>query len=417
MTEERLQTVMRRKAEAGRPAADGSPVTAERAIVQAVSKVAQDMFQLPAQVMQVSEGRRTLADLPEAIDPFSLIAIIEGPEESMGIIALPPETLSVLIEVQTTGNLGKAPPPPRKPTRIDASMVADFLDATLSMIEETLVETEAVVWAGGFRYASYLDDPRPLGLLLEDMGYRLWQLEIGFGAGFERKGKLVWAVPVNGRGHSLRRMPGLADEGPISPDREAAEWAHRLETSVMGASAQLDAVLHRVTLPLAAVMRLRAGMDIPIPSDALENLTVEGVGRRKLSAARLGQHRGLRAVRLIEHEEEELMAPPEPKVRRVVPPPFEAGPSPFAGKSAPSGPRAPLDRIDSPAYDPLPGGGGLDGLGGLGGLEGGDDLGGLGGLGGFDSGADLPPMGLTLDGFGAEDPAGELPPLKIGSGF
>ena len=93
MTEERLQTVMRRKAEAGRPAADGSPVTAERAIVQAVSKVAQDMFQLPAQVMQVSEGRRTLADLPEAIDPFSLIAIIEGPEESMGIIASRPRRI------------------------------------------------------------------------------------------------------------------------------------------------------------------------------------------------------------------------------------------------------------------------------------------------------------------------------------
>ena len=408
MTEERLQTVMRRKAEAGRPAADGSPVTAERAIVQAVSKVAQDMFQLPAQVLSVTEGRRTLADLPEAIEPFSLIAIIEGPEESMGIIALPPETLSVLIEVQTTGNLGKGPPPPRKPTRIDASMVVDCLDAILAMIEETLVETEAVIWAGGFRYASYLDDPRPLGLLLEDMGYRLWQLEIGFGAGFERKGKLVWAVPVNGRGHSLRRLPGLAEQGPVTPEREAEEWAHRLENSVMGASAQLDAVLHRVTLPLAAVMRLRPGMDIPIPSDALENLTVEGVGRRKLSAARLGQHRGLRAVRLVEQEDEEMQAAPEPKVRRVVPPPFEAGASPFAGKPVSNGPRAPLDRIDSPAYDPLPGTSDMGGLGGLGGLE---------GLGGFDAGGDLPPLGMALDGFGAEDPGGDLPPLKIGSGF
>ncbi|PYF08614.1 flagellar motor switch protein FliM [Rhodobacter viridis] len=412
MTEERLQTVMRRKAEAGRPASDGSPITAERAIVQAISKVAQDMFQLPAQVMNVTEGRRTLADLPEAIEPFSLIAIIEGPEESMGIVALPPETLSVLIEVQTTGNLAKGPGQPRKPTRIDASMVADFIDATLGLIEETLVETEAVVWAGGFRYASYLDDPRPLGLLLEDMGYRLWQLEVGFGHGFERKGQIVWAVPVNGRGHSLRRMPGLAEAGPITPDREAAEWAHRMENSVMGAQAQLDAVLHRVTLPLAAVMGLRAGMDIPIPSDALENLTVEGVGRRKLSAARLGQHRGLRAVRLVEHEEVDLQAPPEPKSRRVVPPPFEAGSSPFAGKSAPGGPRAPLDRIDSPAYDPEPGSG-LGGLGGLGGFDGGD----LGGLGGFDAGGDLPPLGLTLDGFGADDTAGDLPPLKIGSGF
>lgn len=155
-------------------------------------------------------------------------------------------------------------------------------------------------------------------------------------------------------------------------------------------------------------MRLRAGMDIPIPSDALENLTVEGVGRRKLSAARLGQHRGLRAVRLVEQEDEEMQAAPEPKVRRVVPPPFEAGASPFAGKPVSSGPRAPLDRIDSPAYDPLPGTSDMGGLGGLGGLE---------GLGGFDAGGDLPPLGMALDGFGAEDPGGDLPPLKIGSGF
>lgn len=411
MTQERLQTVIRRKAEAGRPAASGTPLTAERAIGQALSKVAQDMFALPLQVLAISEGRRSLADMPEALEPLSLIALIEGPEEGLGILALPPETLSVLLEVQTMGTLAKAAPPPRKPTRIDASMVADFLDTVLAGIEESLAETEAVVWAGGFRYASYLDDPRPLGLLLEDIGYRLWQVEMGFGAGAERRGKLVWAVPVNGRGQALRRWPGMTDT-PTGPGpgaatlevQKAAEWQSRLQASVMGAAAQIDAVLDRVSLPLSAVLRLRPGMSLPISADALENLTLEGAGRRRLATARLGQHRGQRAVRLTETERAapDLEDMAEPKARLVVPPPFEPGASPFAGKAPARGPRGPLDRIDSPAYDP-PAPAEMGGMGGLGGL---DDLSG-----------DLPPLGMALDGFGAALPEDDLPPLRVGAGF
>ena len=409
MTQERLQTVIRRKAEAGRPAADGTPLTAERAIGQALSKAAQDMFALPLQVAAISEGRRSLADLPEALDPLSLIAVIEGPDEGLGIVALPPETLSVLLEVQTMGTLAKAAPPPRKPTRIDASMVVDFLDTVLAEIEETLAETEAVIWAGGFRYASYLDDPRPLGLLLEDVGYRLWQVEMGFGVGGERRGRLVWAVPVNGRGQALRRWPGAAEALPVSGPgavaaleaQKAAEWQNRLHASVMGAATQIDAVLDRVSLPLSAVLRLRPGMSLPISADALENLTLEGAGRRCLASARLGQHRGLRAVRVTETGEASpgIKEMSEPKARLVVPPPFEPGASPFAGKTPPRGPRAPLDRIDSPAYDP-PGPAPMGGLGGL------DDLPG-----------DLPPLGMALDGFGATLPEDDLPPLRMGAGF
>ena len=413
MTETRVQTVMRRKAEAGRPAADGSPVTAERAIVQALSKVAQELFSLPLQVLSIAETRRSLADLPEALEELSLLAIIEGPEEGLGLIALPPATLAALIEVQTMGALAKEAPAPRRPTRIDATMAADFIDAVLAMIEETLAETEAVVWAGGFRYSSYLDDPRPLGLLLEDMGYRVWQMELGFGAGGDRRGNLLWAVPVNGRGQALRRLAGAgpgAEGGAHLPGQEEGEWAHRLENAVLGAAAELNAVLHRLTLPLAAVLALRPGQDLPLPPDALENLTLEGAGRRRLSAARLGQHRGQRALRLIEEDkgeaEPEAPAAP-PKARRVVPPPFEAGQSPFKGKSAPRKPQPPLDRIDSPAYDPQPGG--LDGLG---------DLGGLGGLGGLDPAPlGMAPLGMALDGFGGEGSEEDLPPMKIGSAF
>lgn len=390
MTHERVHTVLRRKAEAGKPDGAAQPVNAERALTGALMQVAQDMFGLPVQVRAVQESRRTLADLPEALADLSLLAVLEGPGEGLGLMALPPETCAALIEVQTMGTLAKAPPAPRKPTRIDAAMMADFIDALLSHVEEALAETEAVIWAGGFRYASYLDDPRPLGLLLEDVGYRVWQIELGFGAAGERSGKLLWAVPVNGHGQALRRHPGQGSEGgfAVGPAQEEAEWLGRLETSVMGAPAVLDAVLHRVTLPLAAVMGFRPGMQVPLPEDALEAITVEGSGRRRLSLARLGQHRGQRAVRLIGEEDTVAAAPAAPK--KVVPPPFDTGDSPFVGRPV-AAPKVALDRIDSAAYDPPA----AMGLGG----------------------SDLAPLGVALDGFGAGEPLEDLPPLKMGAGF
>ena len=54
---------------------------------------------------------------------------------------------------------------PRKPTRTDAAMVAGLIDAALAGLEQALLQEADLVWAGGFRYASFLDDARPIGLL------------------------------------------------------------------------------------------------------------------------------------------------------------------------------------------------------------------------------------------------------------
>jgi flagellar motor switch protein FliM len=312
MADERIQSVLRRKAEAGKPVADSPPMTPDRAITQALAKVAQDSFGLPLQVTAARESRMSLADLPEALEDLSLLAMIEGPGEALGLMVLPPATLSALIEMQTMGQLAKSAPAPRRATRIDASMAADFIDAVLIQIGDFLAETEAVIWAGGFRYASYLDDPRPLGLLLEDIGYRVWSLQLELGAGGMRQGGLLWVVPANGRGVQLRRNPGqtalaATAEGIASAAAERAAqeaaWGKQMQGTVMGTQAVIEAVLHRVSLPLSAVMALRPGMDIPLPSDALEHLRLEGAGRRRLSLGRLGQSRGMRAVRVIAEED------------------------------------------------------------------------------------------------------------------
>jgi len=197
------------------------------------------------------------------------------------------------------GCLGRAAVVPRKPTRVDAAMVADFVDAVLEGVEAALEPTAEIVWAGGFRYSSYLDDPRPLGLMLEDVSYRVWTLEMGFGVDGERTGALLWAVPANGRGERPRQLTEAA--APRSTPELAAQqadWARQMEATVMGTQVVLEAVLHRVTLPLSAVIGFTEGTELPLPADCLEALSIEGVGRRALALARLGQHSGQRAVRL-----------------------------------------------------------------------------------------------------------------------
>ena len=307
MSEAQAQSVLRRKAVAGRPTREGAPITAARALTNALAKSAQDLMGLALRVADVAESRMSLAEIPEALIDRSLLAILEGPAEGLGLVMVPPATMSALIEMQTMGRLGQTLPEPRKPTRIDATMAAEFHDVTLGHFAETLGELPDITWAGGFRYASFLDDPRPLGLILEDISYRVFTLNLQLGSGGEREGTLLLALPAQGRGAGPRKAGAKPDPEanaePAAQDDLAAltreaDWAEQFERSVLASTAQLDAVLHRVTLPLSAVMGLQVGMTIPVPYAALEELKIEGLGRRKLSMARLGQAQGMRAIRI-----------------------------------------------------------------------------------------------------------------------
>ncbi len=308
---------MRRKADAGRQnSGEVAEATPDKAISMAVTKAARETLGLEISVDNLRERRMSLAELPEAIEEFSLLMLIEGPAEALGVIAIPSATLSVIIEMQTTGRLSRIVPAPRRPTRTDAAMAADLVDALLGAIEDELASTDAAVWAGGFRYSSCLEDARPLEMLLEDLPYRAWAMDLKMGEGGARHGNLLWIVPAQGRG-KRGLLPGGRDSAAArAEDLAEREWNDRLENSVCATQALMDAVLHRFTLPLSTVMALREGMTIPLPSDALTRLRIEA-GGRTLSHARLGQHSGMRALRLIDDEsfEDNVI----PSVRRATP--------------------------------------------------------------------------------------------------
>lgn len=290
-----------RKAAQGRASAPQPlAMTPPRALALALSRVADTTLSLPLRVAGVQPRALSLADLPEAIMDQALIAVVEGPGEGLGIVALCPVTVASLIEVQTMGRLSHRPVAPRRPTRTDAALAAPFLDAVLAGFESLLDGLVGQDWAAGYRYASFLDDPRPLDLMLEDGALRGLMAEVVLGADGQRAGRLLVALPAQPRQADPSRTAAThpaAMAAQAAAARAAQRWQDDLEDRVLGAEVVVNGVLARIDLPASALMSLAPGAVLPLPDGATRALRLEAAGQ-VLSQGRLGQHRGARAIRL-----------------------------------------------------------------------------------------------------------------------
>jgi flagellar motor switch protein FliM len=285
--------IIRRKIAAARAVtAEGGP-GADRGWRIGLARAARDLMKLSLDVQSLVVERRSLAELAELVPDRALIAILEGPREGLGAIILSQPILSGFIEAQTIGRIRAQDHQPRKPTRTDAAMVVAVIDASLSGLEQALAEEADLVWAGGFRYASFLDDPRPMTLLLEDAPLRLLRAGVSLAGGL-RLGEILLALPAEGRGQRPATMAEVvpSDHGPA--------FSQALSDRVSGAQARVEAVLARLTMPLAHVMALTEGMILPLQDAALDRISLEGLDGRHVGSGKLGQNRGLRAVRLID---------------------------------------------------------------------------------------------------------------------
>lgn len=304
-----MSEIIRRKMARGAASgSDGGGPGADQGWRLAFARACRDAVGLHVEVTGLRLARRGLADVLELPPERAMIALLDGPGGGLGMIALSPDLMAALIEMQTIGKVAAQPPAARRPTRTDAAMVTGVLDRALAELEAILAEEADLEWAGGFRYASFLEDPRPLGLLLEDQPYRVLLADLALAEG-GRKGQLVLALPAEGKGH---RPPPRRD-GRALPRDTGAGFATALGEAVLGADCVLDSVIARVTLPLREVMGLEIGQILPMTAAALDKITLVGIDGRPLARARLGQHRGMRALRLSE---------------------VEAAPAPLAGQAA-----------------------------------------------------------------------------------
>ncbi|GLS87195.1 flagellar switch protein FliM [Cypionkella aquatica] len=293
MAEAQQDGIIRRKIAASQALmAEGSP-GADRGWRIALARAARDMLALPLEVTSLALHRRSLAEVLELPPPQALIAVLQGPAEGLGLLVLSPPALAAMIEAQTLGKVSGLALAARKPTRTDAAMVAPTLDAALDGLEQSLAQEADLQWAGGFRYASFLDDPRPLGLVLEDIDYRVMTAELSLGLG-ARQGSVLLVLPAEGKG--ARPMQALP--GPPDAAQAGLAFAQALGAQIEQTSCVLDAVVARVSLPLAQVLGLQIGEVIGLPRASIERVKFETMDGLPLAEGRLGQNRGMRAIRL-----------------------------------------------------------------------------------------------------------------------
>ena len=288
-------SVLRRKLGASKAegAAEGGP-GADRGWRVALARAARDELKLPLEVRTLALGRAGLAEVLELPPERALIAVLEGPREGVGVLVIAPEVMQAMIEVLTIGKVAAGGASTRRPTRTDAAMLAPMIDAALTDLEQTLAQEADYVWAGGRRYASFLDDPRPLGLMLEDIGYRVVKTEVDLAHG-ARQGGVILILPADGQG----QLPKTAPARAVSDEAQAHRvFAAALAEEVEAAEAVLDAVLMRLSMPLSRVVGLAVGDVLPLGNAALDRVSLEGLDGRKLTEGKLGQNRGMRALRL-----------------------------------------------------------------------------------------------------------------------
>ena len=291
VAESQSDNVIRRKILASRPQVSEGGPGADRGWRLALARAARDDMKLGLDVAGLTLERRSLAELLEVTPDHGLITVLDGPREGLGLLMFSAPVLAGMIEAQTIGRVATGPISARKPTRTDAAMVAGMIDMALAGLETTLAQEADLVWAGGFRYASFLEDARPLGLLLEDVSYRVLTAEVSLGQG-ARKGAVILALPAEGRGV----MPPTAPAPTV--DIHAPSFADALALQVEAADCVLQAVVARVSLPLSRLMDLQVGELMALPRAGIDRISFEGLDGRAVAEGRLGQNRGMRAVRL-----------------------------------------------------------------------------------------------------------------------
>ncbi|MEJ1997501.1 MAG: FliM/FliN family flagellar motor switch protein [Maritimibacter sp.] len=350
------------------------------------------MAELVAQVGNVEETRITLDPFIEALPDPCLLGLIEGPEGRFGMVILDAQSIAALIEIQTTGRVIERAAEARAPTRTDAVMCADFIDKMLELIEVNAAEAELEVAPAitGYRYAMALADTRAITMTLENMPYRRFEFSVDFALG-AKSGVVQILMPFD--------PPGVKHDSSA----EDAAFTGALQQQVMDAEVTLSTTLLRRELTVAEVAEFTIGTLIPVPREALSEITVEGTDGTVVGKGRLGQVGGFRAVRLC--GDDMAAAPPAAMSGAMA-----GGMSDVMDMSAdmPAMLDAPAGGLGDLAAlgGDLPSGDGLADLGSMGGDAGGlGDLGGLGELGGADPVADLGSLGDLgdLGGTGGAD--------------
>lgn len=268
-------------------ASAGSETTAKgrsilRALRIAMARAAADVFDLELSVIGATQAWRGQGDLTRHLDEARLLILLDGPEGMTGALSLDRTVVAALIQQQTTGNVLGNSPGARPYTCTDAALAAPLIDAMLSGAYELCDRQDDRDCLSGFRFGARSDHLQSLLLALDGDRFRAFDLTLDFGGG-KTQGAISLILP------EPLQPADLADSG----EAEAG-----LGTIFGAVRAELIASIGHIRLPLSELADMKAGDILPLQGRNLRGVEIWSITGERVANGRLGQVRGLRAVRL-----------------------------------------------------------------------------------------------------------------------
>lgn len=285
-----------RLGQGGAPQLPASPApTPARAAATAIGRAADRLYQLPVRALSVQPGALTLAELPELLPELPLVVVLQGPGDLLGAIALCPQAVAALVEWQALGRVTSRGLERRRPTRSDALLCSDFINALLTELTAEMEGVEGFEAVGGYQFLTHLDDPRPLSLMLEDRPLRSLSFHLAMGAPDMREGRVLLALPQPA--NQARPRPDAAPVAAPAPP-VAAPVRVSLAAAMQDAPVSVTGVLCRKRVSLAELRGFLDGRLLSLPRTCLTQATLETQDGQVLATGKFGEAEGCHAIRL-----------------------------------------------------------------------------------------------------------------------
>lgn len=278
-------SILRRKIGAQSTHSTSDRMTVQKALRLAMSRAAQDAIGLEATASGCVETQVSVEVVIASLEGPNLLLLLEGPERSLGLAVIDLQFVAGVVEHLTTGRVVPAVSEPRTATRTDAMMISDLLNRVLGAFDAELKQMPDAPPVAGFHHLLVLEDARAVLMALDEIPYRQLTLAVDLGGG-AKMGEIFLYFPY---------------EPPRKTDyrtREYDEWHDKWHEQVMEIRAPIEAVIHRVSMPVTEVMALEVGSLIPVPIEQITAVSLEGSDGHSVAIGKLGQLAGFRAIRI-----------------------------------------------------------------------------------------------------------------------
>lgn len=278
---------MERKLASAQDERKGDTRSILRALRLALARSAGETVGLAMSVIGATQARRCQEELEKSVPEESLLLVLAGPEDQLGAACIDLGCVTAIVQQQTMGQVMGTAPAGRPFTGTDAALSAPLIDALLERVRDVGDASSDHRCLAGFQVRHRSETRRSLVLALEVEEFRVFELTIDIAAG-RSQGRITLILP------DPSEIPVLSQDGTKT------EQGPCLEQGFGVMRADLNAVVSRIRLPLSAFAAMKAGDVLPLFGNNLDKTEMLSVEGKKVAVARLGQCRGMRAVRMNE---------------------------------------------------------------------------------------------------------------------